>query len=132
MAKRVVKLTETDLQQIVKKILKEQQSPAVIQSHGVIGAPMSLKTAIAKDYPNAKKRTYKVLSVKGRPSIKKNGKDLLLTSGMAITPDDFLKFKGGDEITMASTSPEDKGRYFQQVSLYINPNGKLELFVYSD
>lgn len=123
MAKKVIKLTETDLQLIVKKVIKEQQI--------VPNAPMTIASAIS-NYPMAKKRTFKVLKVNGRPSINKNGKDLLLTNGMTILPTDNLKFKSGDEIVMASVSPEDKGRYFQQVALSVNPNGKLEIFVYSD
>ena len=132
MAQKVIRLTESDLTRLVKKVIEEQQSPAIIHTNGVIGAPMSLKTAIAKDYKNAKTRTFQVFEVKGKPTIKKNGQNQLLTPGMKITPEDFLNFKGGDEVTMKSISPEDKGKYFQYVTLYINPQNKLELFVTSN
>jgi hypothetical protein len=127
MVKKVIRITESDLERIVKKVIEEQpKSP-----NGVLGTQMSLKTALS-NFPEAKKRTFNVLTVKGKPSIKKDNKDLLLTKGMTITPLDFVNFKTGDEVIMRSISPEDKGRYFQQVNLSLNPSGKLEIFVYSD
>jgi hypothetical protein len=123
MAKKVIRLTESDLEKIVKRVIEEQPQG--------LGSQMSLSSAIS-NFPNAKKRTFSVLTVKGKPSIKKDNRDLLLTKGMTITPTDNLKFQSGDEVMMKSISPEDGGRYFQQVNLSLNPNGKLEIFVYSD
>jgi transposase len=123
MAKKVIRLTESDLEKIVKRVIEEQPQG--------LGSQMSLSSAIS-NFPNAKKRTFSVLTVKGKPSIKKDNRDLLLTKGMTITPTDNLKFQSGDEVMMKSISPEDGSRYFQQVNLYLNPNGKLEIFVYSD
>lgn len=122
MAKKIIRLTESDLETLVQRVVAEQKA---------MGAPMTIKNASA-NYPNAKGRTFKVVEITGRPIITKNGQDLLLTKGMTITPTDLLKFKQGDKIMMSSISPEDRGRYFQSVSLDINPNGKLDLFVYSD
>ena len=79
--KKVIRLTESDLTKIVKKVIEEQQI--------VPNRPMTLASAIS-NYPMAKKRTFKVLKVTGRPSINKNGKDLLLTNGMTILPTDNL------------------------------------------
>ena len=124
MAKKVIRLTESDLETLVKRVVAEQNLQ-------IKSKPATLKT-IKSNYPNANSRTFKVFEVTGKPVITKNGKDLLLTKGMTITPMDLLKFKQGDKVMMSSVSPEDKGRYFQQVSLDIDPSGKLELFVYSD
>jgi hypothetical protein len=123
MGKKIIKLTESDLTKIVNRVILEQSK---LNSNN-----NTLLSAIS-NFPDAKKRTFSVLTVKGRPSIKKDNKDLLLTKGMKINPTDLLKFQTGDEVTMKSISPEDGGRYFQQVNLSLNPNGKLEIFVYSD
>ena len=120
--KKIVRLTESDLTRIVKRVVSEQRA---------IESPLIIKNA-STNFPNAKGKTFRVVEVKGKPSITKNGKDLLLTKGMIITPIDLLKFKQGDNVTMSSISPEDKGKYFQSVSLNLNQNGKLNLFVYSD
>jgi hypothetical protein len=125
--KKVVRFTESELVKLVSKIISEDNK--------IMEKPVSIKT-IKSNFPNAKNRNYKVTSVKGKPSIKKDNKDLLLTVGMSIKPTDFLKFKNDDKVMMSSTSPEDmvkgKPKYFQQVELSIGDNGKLELFVYSD
>lgn len=125
MAKKIIRLTESDLKKIINRIIEEQ--PQQLKR----ATTLSLRSAIS-NFPDAKKRSFKVLTVKGKPSIKKNSRDLLLTKGMSIGPEDSLNFKIGDEVFMSSISPEDRGKYFQQVNLTLNPNGKLEIFVYSD
>lgn len=125
MAKKIIRLTESDLKKIINRIIEEQ--PQQLKR----ATTLSLRSA-SSNFPDAKKRSFKVLTVKGKPSIKKNSRDLLLTKGMSIGPEDSLNFKIGDEVFMSSISPEDRGKYFQQVNLTLNPNGKLEIFVYSD
>jgi hypothetical protein len=126
--KKVIKLTESELVRLVSKILSEDEK---------LSEKLPTIKTIKSNFPNAKTRNYKVISVKGRPSIKKGDKDLLLTVGMIIKPTDFLKFKHGDVVRISSISPEDmekgRGKYFQQVELsFDDDDGKLELFVYSN
>lgn len=120
--KKIVRLTESDLTRLVKRVVSEQRA---------MGQQLTIQNA-KTNFPNAKGKTFRVVEVKGKPSITKNGRDLLLTKGMTITPTDPLKFNQGDNVTISSISPEDKGKYFQTVSLNLNQNGKLNLFVYSD
>jgi hypothetical protein len=125
--KKVVRLTENDLANIVKRVISEEQK--------LYEKPQTIGTSNS-NFSKAKNRNYKVNSVKGGPSIKKGDKDLLLTVGMIIKPTDFLKFKKGDVVSISSVSPEDmekgRGKYFQQVKLSLGNDSKLELFVYSN
>lgn len=118
MAKKIIRLTESDLANIVRKVISEQSSMNPIQ--GTIGTAGGVET-------DAKKRTYKVKQVKGNPMI--DGQPA--KSGSNITPSSKITMNPGSEITMKSVSKEDEGRFFQNVILYLE-NGKLILFVPRD
>jgi hypothetical protein len=113
--KKVIRLTESDLTKIVKQVIEEQSSVGV---KGSIGKAKS-------EFPDAKKRDYKVFRVTGTP--KTGGK--VISSGTRLGPLSIIEMKKGDNIMMGSISPIDKGKYFQGVELFINDNGKFEIFV---
>ena len=115
MVKKIIRLTEQDLNNIVKK---------VIQEHASLGVKSSIGKA-KSEFPEAKKRDYKVFQVKGTP--KTGGK--VISSGTRLGPLSIIEMKKGDNIMMGSVSPIDKGKYFQGVELFINDNGKFEIFV---
>jgi hypothetical protein len=115
MGKRIIRLTENELAGLVKKVIQEQAS-------------MTIKGSIGKavcDFAEAKKRNYQVFEVKGSP--KTGGK--VISKGTKLGPLSIVEMRKGDNIMMGSVSPADKGKYFQGVELYVNENGKLELFV---
>lgn len=120
--KKVIRLNESDLVRIVKKVIEEQVKP------------MTLMNADS-NFRESKNKRYMVNSVKGKPVIVKNNKELLLTKGMIINPNDHLKFNQKDEIFMRSLESEDiKNRWKQTVQLNLsetNPN-KLEIFVHTN
>lgn len=115
MGKKVIRLTESDLKNIVKKVIQEQASMGV---KGSIGKA-------ACDFPEAKKRDYKVFLVEGTP--KTEGK--IISKGTKLSPSTIIEMKKGDKITMGSVSPLDKGKYFQGVDVFVNDKGRLEMFV---
>lgn len=113
--KKIIRLTEEDLTLIVKKVISEQTSQVV---KGPIGKAKS-------DFPDTKTRNYKVWEVKGTP--KSGGK--IIGVGTRLGPNSVVEMKKGDTVFMASVSPEDKGKFLQGVELFVNENGKLEMFV---
>ena len=113
--KKTIRLTETDLTNIVKRVIEEQTSA------GVKGSFAKAKSSI----PNARTRNYKVHRVQGSPKLA--GK--VITNGTKLGPNSIIELKKGDNIMMGSVSPEDKGKYFQGVELFLNDSGKFELFV---
>lgn len=126
--KKVIRLTESDLIKIVNRVIKEDDSEKIYTFK--LGNCYSY-------YPESKKATYKIHTeggenVKGKPVIVKNGRDILLTENMTITPEDTLKFKQGDEVTMRSIVADDIRRRSKQVVNLSIQNGKPELFVYTD
>ena len=114
MAKKIIRLTESDLTKIIGKLITEQS--AIVK--GSIGKAKS-------EFPDAKTRNYKVYQVKGTP--KNGGK--VISVGTRLGPTSIIEMKKGDNIMMGSISPVDKGKYFQGVELYVNDSGKLEMFV---
>ena len=113
---KVIRLTEADLTKIVKKVIQEQTS-------------MSVKGSIGKavcDFPEAKKRDYKVFFVEGTP--KTGGK--IISKGTKLSPSTIIEMKKGDKITMGSVSPLDKGKYFQGLEMFVNDKGRIEMFVH--
>ena len=120
MEKKVIRLTESDLTKIVRRVLVEQTTNYTLQT-----------AAVTKGYDNAKTKNYRVTMVNGKPVIVKNGKRLLITKGMTITPADSLQFNVGDYVDVQSVSPEDKGKYFQQVRISFD-NNRLTLNVFSN
>jgi hypothetical protein len=116
MSTKIIKLTESDLTNLVKRVIQEQAS-----NSGVKGSFGKAKSNI----PNANKRNYKVILVKGTPKFA--GK--VITKGTKLGPTSIIEIKKGDNIMMSSVSPEDKGKYLQGVELFVNDSGKLELFV---
>lgn len=115
MGKKVIRLTESDLKNIVTRVIQEQTA-------GVVKG--SISKAVC-DFSEAKKRDYKVYQVEGMPKI--GGK--VISKGTKIGPSSIVEMKKGDKLMMGSVSPLDKGKYFQGVELYVNDNGKLEMFV---
>lgn len=116
MSKKIIKLTESDLTNLVKRVIEEQTAAA-----GVRGSFGKAKSNI----PNASKRNYEVILVKGTPKF--GGK--VITKGTKLGPTSIIEIKKGDNIMMRSVAPEDKGKYLQGVELFVNDSGKLELFV---
>lgn len=128
--KRIIKLTEQDLKEIVKRIISEEKN--------------NKKDFFVRDlksnFKDTEKRTYKIWarnevpdSVKGKPEIVKDNKSLLLTPSMTIRPDDRLRFGAGDSVTVYSIDPSDKkNRQHQMVEISMDNNLKPEIFVYSD
>ena len=116
MSKKIIRLTESDLTNIVKKVIQEQTSVAGVRS--------SISKA-KSNMPKATTRNYQVFKVDGTPKFA--GK--VITKGTKIGPTSIIELKKGDNIMMGSTSPEDKGKYFQGVELFLNDSGKFELFV---
>lgn len=116
---KIIKLTESDLLNLVKRVIKEQKSSNV---NGSISSATS-------DFPEAKTRTYEVIRVKGNPS--KGGQKIV--SKQKLEPSTQISMVKGDNILMRSLSEKDKvngkGKYFQEVELYVNEKGKFELFV---
>ena len=115
MGNKVIRLTESDLKRIVTRVIQEQASPMV---KGSIGKAVC-------EFAEAKKRDYKVYQVEGAP--RTGGK--VISKGTKIGPSSIVEMKKGDKVMMGSVSPSDKGKYFQGVELYVNDNGKLEMFV---
>jgi hypothetical protein len=115
MTKKIIKLTESDLTKIVKRVIEEQASAGVKGSFG----------KAKSNIPNARTRNYSVFQIKGTPKLA--GK--VITKGTKLGPSSIIELKKGDNIMMGSTTPEDKGKYFQGVELFLNDSGKFELFV---
>jgi hypothetical protein len=130
MGKKIIRLTESDLERIVKKVISEEKN--------------NKKDFFVRDlksnFKDTEKRTYKIWarndvpdSVKGKPEIVKDNKSLLLTSGMTIRPNDRLRFGAGDSVTVYSIDPSDKKtRQHQMVDISMDNNLKPEIFVYSN
>lgn len=111
---KVIRLTESDLTKIVKKVISEQAG--------------SVKATLGKaksEFPEAKLRNYEVVYVEGTPM--SDGK--IIAKKAKLGPNSDVQMRKGDKVTMRSVSPVDRGKYFQGVDMYINESGKLELFV---
>ena len=115
MTKKIIKLTESDLTKIVKRVIEEQTSAGVKGSFG----------KAKSNIPNARTRNYSVYQIDGTPKL--SGK--VITMGVKLGPNSIIELKKGDKIMMGSVTPEDKGKYFQGVELFLNDSGKFELFV---
>lgn len=124
--KKIIRLTESDLMKIVKKVIQEQ----------TIEKKYTFKLKDAESfYKGVQDATYKVHieggnNVKGKPVVIKRGQKFAITPNMTISPDDVLEFGPNDEINMRSISEMDKAKRSKQfVTLFINKKGKPELFV---
>jgi hypothetical protein len=112
---KVIRLTESDLTNIVKKVIEEQSMVA----KGSIGKAKS-------EFPDARTRNYQVVAVEGSPMA--DGK--VIAKMAKLGPNTLVQMRKGDKVTMSSISPVDRRKYFQGVDLYVNEMGKLELFVH--
>ena len=116
MANKIIRLTESDLEKIVRRVIKEQ--PTV--GKPIIGDLRTVNTVET----DAKNRTYKVIGVTGKGAV--DGK--LVQVGTIIRPTSKIAIEKDTQITMKSISKEDAGTYFQNVVLN-GENGKLTLTV---
>lgn len=117
---KVVKLTESQLVDIIRNIVKEE-------SEGFKGRKLSDKNTTFS-HPQLQGQSFVVVSISGMPMMIKDGKRLKITKGMTITPSDELIIGDDSDITMRwSKSTKD----FQYVILSSFDN-HLDVFVATD
>jgi hypothetical protein len=129
--KKVIKLTEADLQRIVERVINEQS----LNKKSIVGSLNStnkqyIENIIGKLKNNLKTEKFKIIGVDGKIVRTKNNQ--LVTTGMFIDNDETFKFEPNSYMSLAlfmkktdDYNPTDLGR--KQINFGADENGKLSV-----
>jgi hypothetical protein len=120
--KKVIKLTESDLTRIVKRVIEEQGSKGMVGS--LMSADPAFIKALRKEIPN---NNFKVDKVSGNVIRNKNNQKL--TPGMFISENESLTFSPDSRvyITLSKTQdnkePKSSGFFYPDYQFFVQIEG---------